>query len=241
MIYLVSEAGARKLAMQSGNYTEEQKELLRELLDSGAILTGSVIRERFGLNSPIYVDLRENLYARPELLWKVGREFANAIWEMSRLNPVGQYVVGIPDTATPLALATAFYAWQQRTRPPITYAMLRKEAKTYPGLPPRYWIGNRDPAGEYNLIDDVVASGLTKRTAAARMRREGIRLSRIIVLFDRQQGDGLLGEGFELHGIFKVPEVLDFYLSENRISPEDHQKIVDFLCHRRFDSTAIVK
>jgi len=227
--------------MQSGNYTEEQRALLRELLDGGAILTGSVIRERFGLNSPIYVDLRENLYARPELFWKVAREFANAICELSRVNPVRQYVVGIPDTATPLALATAMYSWQQRTNPPITYAMLRKEAKTYPGLPPRYWIGSRDPEGEYNLIDDVVASGLTKRTAAARMGREGIHLRRIIVLFDRQQGDGLLGDGFELHGIFKVPEVLDFYLSENRISPEDHHNILNFLRHSRFDSTASIK
>jgi orotate phosphoribosyltransferase len=227
--------------MASEPYSEEQKALLRELRKAGAILTGDVIRARFGLNSPIYIDLRENLYARPELLWQVGREFARKICELSRPNPVPQCVVGIPDTATPLALATAFYAWQERLDPPITYAMLRKEGKTYPGLPIRYWMGRRDTGCEYNLIDDVVASGLTKRTSAAKMQSEGIDLRRIIVLFDRQQGDGLRGEGFELHGIFRVPEVLDFYRSENLICPEDHEKIVRFLRTRRFDTTAVLK
>jgi orotate phosphoribosyltransferase len=232
--------GIERLNMPSAVFTQEQKELLQELLSAGAILTGDIIRERFGLNSPIYIDLREAVYARPELLWNVGREFAKKICDLSGPNAAPQFVVGIPDTATPLALATALYAWQNRVQPTITYAMLRKQGKTYPGLPPRYWIGSREPAAEYNLIDDVVASGLTKRTSAVRMLGEGVRIRRIIVLFDRQQGDGLREEGFELHGIFKVPQVLDFYRDEELISHEDHQRITDFLRRRRFDSPASI-
>ncbi|MGH9784263.1 MAG: hypothetical protein ACRD88_08755, partial [Terriglobia bacterium] len=92
--------------------TDPQRELLEELLQAGAVLIGDVVRERFGLKSPIYFDLREPLYNRPELLWKVGREFAEKICELTRANPVPQCVVGIPDTATPLALAAALYSWQ---------------------------------------------------------------------------------------------------------------------------------
>ena len=227
--------------MEPDLYTEEQRALLRQLLEAGAILIGDVIRTRFGLNSPIYIDLREKLYSQPELLWNVGGEFAKKICELTRDNPVPQCVVGIPDTATPLALATALFAWQQRTRPEISYAMLRKEGKTYPGLPTTHWIGTREPVCEYNLIDDVVASGQTKRTAAAKMEREGIPLRRIIVLFDRQQGDGLSSEGFELHGIFRVPDMLDFYLQENLIRREDHERVIRFLRSRRFDSAPIPK
>jgi len=227
--------------MESVSYSEEQKTLLRQLLKTGAILFGGVIRARFGLHTPIYFDLREQLYAHPELLWNVGREFARTICELSRDNPVPQCVVGIPDTATPLALATALYAWQRRTHPEIFYAMLRKEGKTYPGLSTTHWIGRKDATCEYNLIDDVVASGLTKRSAAAKMKREGINVRRIIVLFDREQGDGLRSEGFELHGIFQVPAVLDFYLKENLICPEDYEKTIRFLRTRRFDSAAILK
>lgn len=225
---------------QRFSYTTDQQELLRELLDAGAIMTGRAIRERFGLNSPIYIDLRQRVYARPELLWKLGREFARKIADLSGPSGPPQFVIGIPDTATPLALATALYAWQNSAEPPITFAMLRKEGKIYPGLPPRYAIASGAP-GEYNLIDDVVASGQTKRVAASRLSAEGITIRRIIVLFDRQQGDGLRREGFELHGIFRVPEVLDFYLSEDRISREDHDRIIEFLNSRRFDASPLLK
>jgi len=226
--------------MRERRFTEEQRRLLEELLRSGAVLIGEEIQARFGLRSPIYFDLREALYARPELLWKVGREFAHKIAELARDNPVPQCVVGIPDTATPLALATAFYAWQNQMQPEMTYALLRKEGKTYPGLPTRHWIGRKDAdACEYNLLDDVVASGLTKRTAAAKMREEGIPVRRIIVLFDREQGDGLRQQGFELHGIFRVLDVLDFYLEAGLIRAEDHQRICQFLRSRRFDVAGV--
>lgn len=241
--------------MSQPPFTGQQRELLEELLRAGAVLIGDAVRERFGLNSPIYFDLREALYTRPELLWKVAREFAEKICELARANPVPQCVVGIPDTATPLALAAALYSWQNQsgqnrpgqnrslqnqTQPEIFYALLRKEGKAYPGMPPRYWIGKKDAAGcEYNLIDDVLASGLTKRVAAERMQQEGIPLRRIVVLFDRQQGDGLRNEGYEVHGIFPVPSVLDFYLERKLISAADYDRIRKFLQTRRFDAAAV--
>jgi orotate phosphoribosyltransferase len=152
-------------------------------------------------------------------------------------NPAAQCVVGIPDTGTPLALATALYAWHNRVRPEITYALLRKEGKAYPGLPASHWIGRRDAGGcEYNLIDDVIASGQTKRAAIGKMRDEGIAVRRILVLFDRGQGDGLRNEGFELHGIFCVQDVMDFYRDQKLVSGEDHRKVAEFLRRRRFDS-----
>ena len=227
--------------MQPALHGEEQRLLLRRLLENGAVLFGDVIHSRFGLHSPIYFDLRASLYSHPELLWSVGKQFAEKICELTRDDPKPQCAVGIPDTATPLALATALYSWQQGTRPAISYGLLRKEAKTYPGLAPSHWIGTRDPACEYNLLDDVVASGSTKRAAAAKMNAEGISPRRIIVLFDREQGDGLRNDGFELHGIFRVPEILDFYLQENLISSETHDKVCAFLRCRRFDSTPALK
>src|SRR5579864_4941504 len=129
--------------MEAAFYTAEQKALLRRLLESGAVLLGDVVHARVGLNSPIYFDLREKLYSQPELLWSVGREFAEKICALSRPNLAPQCVVGIPDTATPLALAAALYSWQRKTHPEISYAMLRKEGKAYPGLPATYWVGRK--------------------------------------------------------------------------------------------------
>jgi orotate phosphoribosyltransferase len=228
--------------MSQRNFAGPQLELLEELLRAGAVLIGDVVRERFGLNSPIYFDLRETLYSRPELLWKVAREFVEKICELAGANPAPQCVAGIPDTATPLALATALYSWQTRKLtggPEISYALLRKEGKAYPGMPPGFWIGKKDPACEYNLIDDVLASGLTKRIAAEHMRQEGVPVRRIVVLFDREQGDGLRNEGFDVHGIFPVPAVLDYYLERKLISPSDHARIRHFLQTRRFDVAGV--
>ena len=225
-------------------FAERQCDLLEELLRAGAVLIGDVVSERFGLQSPIYFDLRETLYSRPELLWKVAREFADKICALAGENPAPQCVAGIPDTATPLALATALYSWQNRssetqTCPEISYALLRKEGKAYPGMAPGYWIGKKDASREYNLIDDVLASGLTKRVAAERMRQEGVAVRRIVVLFDREQGDGLRNEGYEVHGIFAVPAVIDFYLERKLISAADHARIRQFLQTRRFDAAAV--
>jgi len=222
-------------------FTEHQQILLEELFRTGAVLIGNAVRTRFGLNSPIYFDLREPLHTHPDLLWKIGREFTLKICDLTRENPVPQCVVGVPDTATPLAVATSLYASQNHVRPEIACALLRKEAKTYPGLPMTNWIGPKDPRYEYNLIDDVVASGLTKRSAAAKMRQEGIPLRRIIVLFDRQQGDGLRQEGFELHAIFSALDVLAFYAERGLVSRSDYSKIKQFLSSRRFDTSAVPK
>ncbi|MBI4459634.1 MAG: hypothetical protein HY648_06215 [Acidobacteria bacterium] len=223
-------------------FSAEQENLLRDLFQAGAVVMGDAVRARFGLNTPIYFNLREALCDHPELLWKIGREFTLKIGEFTRENPLPQCVVGIPDTGTPLAVATALFARQQGTEPKISYAMLRKEGKAYPGFAASYWIGKKDITPcEYNLLDDVVASGLTKRLAAARMREEGIRLRRILVLFDREQGDGLRNEGYELRGVFPVSAVMDFYRIEELIAPADHQKITEFLASRRYDAVPGLK
>jgi orotate phosphoribosyltransferase len=88
---------------------------------------------------------------------------------------------------------------------------------------------------EYNLIDDVVASGRTKRAAAEKLRAEGVPLTRIIVLFDRGQGDGLREEGYPLHAIFSLRAVVDYYAADGLITPTDHARISEFLATRRFD------
>lgn len=222
-------------------FTEQQRRLLEELFLAGAVLIGDDVRARFGLNSPIYFNLREPLHSNPGLLWKVGREFTLKLCELTRENAVPQCVVGVPDTATPLAVATALYAQQNKIRPEISCAVLRKEAKSYPGIPVTYWFGPRDARYEYTLLDDVVASGLTKRAAIQKMCQEGIRLRRIIVLFDREQGDGLRQDAFDLHAIFTASDALDFYLGRGLVSESDHSKIKQFLSTHRFDTAAIAK
>ncbi|MEE8350481.1 MAG: hypothetical protein V3R94_12975 [Acidobacteriota bacterium] len=201
------------------------------------LLFGESIQEKFGLQSPVYLDLREKLYDRVDLLWRIGGEFCAKIGALAG-DDARQVVIGVPDTATPLALATVLYSWKEKHEPPMHYLLLRKEGKSYGSAPPSYVIGKKDCDGcEYNLIDDVIASGLSKWKAIQSLKKEGISVKRIITFVDRQQGGSELleQEGYSVHSVFKLLDIVSFYLDEGLISSAQHREICDFVESRRFD------
>jgi orotate phosphoribosyltransferase len=220
-------------------FTEDQKDLLLELQQAGIVLfQREIIRAKYGLGSPVYLDLRENLYARADLIWRVGGEFVRKINELSSPGDSVQGVVGVPDTATPLAVATALYAWKEEVHPVFRYILLRKEGKAYGSSSVSHIIGSRDSGQcECNLIDDVIASGLSKWKAVQTLADEGIEVKRIIVFMDRQQGGSelLASEGHQVQSVFKLLDVVDFYLEQGTIGREQHRRVSDFIRTRRFE------
>ena len=118
------------------------------------------------------------------------------------------------------------------------YLLLRKEGKSYGSTPPSYVIGKKDCENcEYNLIDDVVASGLSKWRAIQTLEREGISIQRIIAFVDRQQGGSELleQEGYPVYSVFKLLDIVSFYLDEGLISTAQYQEISEFVQARRFE------
>jgi len=217
--------------------TPKQKSLLVELKRAKIVMFGRDIRSKYGLNSPIYLDMRENLYERPDLIWQIGGEFAEKIRALTESPQLPQTVIGVPDTATPLALATVLYSWREETGPHMHYLLLRNKGKVYGSASPSYLIGKKHHGDcEYNLIDDVVASGLSKWKSLQKLEREGITVQRIIAFFDRQQGGAELleKEGYPVHSVFKLLDVTAFYLQEGLITQTTHQQIQEFLRARRF-------
>jgi len=220
-------------------FTSEHRSLLIEFKRAEIILFGETIQEKFGLNSPVYLDLREKLYDRVDLLWSTGGAFFRKIDSLADPDS-SQVVIGVPDTATPLALSTVLYSWKQRANTPMHYLLLRKEGKSYGSAPPSHVIGKKNCKDcEYNLIDDVVASGRSKWKAIQRLKKEGIAVQRIIAFFDRQQGGSELleQEGYPVHSVFKLLDVVTFYLEEGLINEAQHREICAFVQSRRFDRT----
>lgn len=219
-------------------FTEEQITLLLEMQRAGIfVFDRETIQAKYGLGSPVYLDLRENLYKRSDLIWRIGGEFTCKIKELSAPNLSEQGIVGVPDTATPLALASALYAWKEQICPSFRYILLRKEQKIYQPGNASYIIGGRDSEDyECNLIDDVVASGLSKWKALKRLRDEGIKVNRIIVFLDRQQGGAelLTEEGYRVESIFKLSDVADLYLQKGIIDQEQYQQVLDFIQTHQF-------
>lgn len=199
---------------------------------------GKTIRTKYGLNSPIYLDLRDQLYERADLIWKIGGEFAEKIRALTQKPQSQQVVIGVPDTATPLALSTVLYSSREETGPPMHYLLLRNQGKVYGSASPSHLIGKKhDGECEYNLIDDVVASGLSKWKSLQRLEGEGITVQRIIAFFDRQQGGAELleKEGYAVDAVFKLLDVLAFYLQEGLINEATHRQIQEFVRTRRFE------
>jgi len=212
-------------------FTKEQKDLLVKLKRADAVLFGEVISRKYGLNSPVYLDLRDGIYRNNDLLWKVGGEFLKKLRSLTNGRDE-QVVVGVPDTATPLAVSTVLNSSQSGETLPVTYMLLRKEARHYGGQPASCIVGRGGHEScEYNLIDDVVASGLSKWRAIEALQHEQISVKRILTFFDRQQGGAELleGEGYPVHSIFKIMDVLSFYLEEGLILESEFEQSCNFL------------
>ncbi len=192
--------------------------LLEAFWEDELILFGDRVREEYALSTPIFIDLRHKLYERLETMSALGGALHRRIVELSEPGR-RQQVVGIPDTATPLALATALAS--HKTAAPLAYGQLRKKPASYPGgrSGASSFMGEIDPQRQITLLDDVMASGRTKQWSIATLAEEGLRVARILVVVDREQGGDeiLAGQGCEVHSLYRVSELIDYYQTTGRI------------------------
>jgi orotate phosphoribosyltransferase len=210
-------------------------ELLEAFWEDGLILFGDRVREEYALHTPIFIDLRHRLYEHLETLSALGASLHRRILELA---PEGrpQQVIGIPDTATPIALATALAS--HKTAHPIAYGQLRKKPANYPGgrSGSSSYMGQIDPAREITLVDDVMASGRTKQWSIATLAAEGLKVARILVVVDREQGGGeiLEGEGCPVHSLYQVSGLIDYYETTGRIGAATAEAARKHVQKRRF-------
>ncbi len=187
--------------------------LLDAFWERGLILLGDRVREEYALNTPIFIDLRHGLYDDLDLLHALGRRIHGKIVELARGSPRTQQVIGIPDTATPLALAAALAS--RGTQRPLYYGQLRKQPAAYPGghSGASAYMGTCDPSREITLVDDVIASGGTKVWSTRYLREAGLDVTRILVVVDREQGGdlGLRSQGYPVHSLYRIRDVVSYY------------------------------
>lgn len=193
--------------------------LLDAFWERGLILLGSRVREEYALNTPIFVDLRHGLYDDLDLLHALGQALHRKVVELADGSPGLQQVVGIPDTATPLALAAALAS--RGTARPLAYGQLRKQPAAYPGGQSgrSAYMGVGGPNREITLIDDVMASGATKIWATRYLREAGLDVARILVVVDRQQGGDrvLRAKGFPVHCLYRIADVVAYYRARKAV------------------------
>jgi uridine monophosphate synthetase len=185
------------------------------LLSAGCIKFGEFTLKS-GLVSPIYIDLRQ-LVTYPDLLKKVASAYIRILagLKFDRL-------AGLPYAAIPITTAISLQSgW--------AFIYPRKEIKTY-GTRAEIE-GKYEPGEKVAVVDDLATTGESKFEAIEKLTGGGLAVEDVIVLIDRQSGakEALRQAGYRLHAVFTLEQLLDYYETEQKVSPNQISAAREFI------------
>lgn len=194
---------------------ESKKEFFLECYQLGIIKFGRFTLKS-GIESPFYVDLRP-LASDPKILKKL----ANYLLDMLPLDNF-DLICGVPYAALPMATAMSLESY-------LPLIIKRKEAKQYGTK--KMLEGIFTKGQNCLLVEDVITSGASLLETIPEIENEGISVSDIVVVLDRQQGgkELLENKGFRVHTLFTISEVCTILSEEGHLDDEEIQRINDFL------------
>lgn len=194
---------------------EAKKSFFLECYKLGIIKFGKFTLKS-GIESPFYVDLRP-LASDPKIL-------KNLSIFLLEILPLEHFdlICGVPYAALPMATAMSLES-------DIPLIIKRKEAKKY-GT--KKLIEGLFSKGQNCLIvEDVITSGKSLLETIPEIENEGLKVTDIVVVLDRQQGgkELLENQGYRVHTLFNIREVCQILSEENQLGDDDIQRINDFL------------
>ena len=199
--------------------SDSARDLARALYDHGCIKFGT-FELKSGMISPIYIDLRL-LVSHPPLL----RDVAVALAEKAETLAFDR-LAGIPYAALPIGVAMAL----ELDRPMIYPRREVKKHGTKRAIEGAFQEGERAL-----LIDDLITRGGSKLEAIEALEAAGLRVQDVLVLIDREQGgaDDLAEQGYRLHAVFTLTDLLKELAESGRITPEQHGEVLAYLGRSR--------
>lgn len=194
---------------------ESKKEFFLECYQLGIIKFGRFTLKS-GIESPFYVDLRP-LASDPKILKKL----ANYLLDMLPLDNF-DLICGVPYAALPMATAMSLESY-------LPLIIKRKEAKQYGTK--KMLEGIFTKGQNCLLVEDVITSGTSLLETIPEIENEGITVSDIVVVLDRQQGgkEILESKGFRVHTLFTISEVCAILKEEGHLADDEVERINDFL------------
>jgi len=194
---------------------ESKKDFFLECYKLGIIKFGKFTLKS-GIESPFYVDLRP-LASDPKIL----KNLAKYLLEMLSLDHF-DLICGVPYAALPMATAMSLQS-------EIPLIIKRKEAKEYGTK--KMIEGIFEKGQNCLLVEDVITSGKSLLETIPEIENEGISVSDIVVVLDREQGgkELLESKGYRVHTLFKISEIVQLLEEENLLTSEEVVRIQDFL------------
>lgn len=189
--------------------------LITQLFDIGSVKFGNFTLKS-GIQSPIYVDLRL-IVSYPKLLKAV----ATAMW--NKVQPCQfDCLCGVPYTALPMATAISL-------EHEIPMIMRRKEVKEYGTK--RAIEGVIQKGDRCLVIEDLITSGSSIFETIAPLEHEGLQVSDIVVLLDREQGGRqvLHDKGYQLHAVLTITEFLKVLEKQGKIVSSTVKEVLTFI------------
>lgn len=191
------------------------KDLILKLHEINAVKFGE-FKLKSGIMSPIYIDLRVTV-SYPEVLKMV----AEAMWEKVK-NLNFDLICGVPYTALPIATVISV----EHNKPMV---MRRKEVKDYgtkKAIEGYFSVGQN-----VLVIEDLVTSGMSVFETIEPLQLEGLKVTDIVVLVDREQGGKkhLQEKGYNLYSVITISEMLEVLESENKLDKEMVTKVKEFI------------
>ena len=186
------------------------EQLILDMYDVGMIKFGEFTLKS-GKSSYIYADIRTAI-SYPKIFIKL----CDLIYsKMAGLEY--QSICGVPYSALTFASGIA-YAHQ------IPMLLKRKEAK---GYGTKKILEGDYKAGDICLvIEDVVTTGMSISETTLVLEEFGIKVKDIVCFINRNQGgqERLTEQGYTLHSIIDLYQVIDILFTAHKISAEDRHK-----------------
>lgn len=185
------------------------------LLEAGCIKFGSFTLKS-GLQSPIYIDLRQ-IITYPKLLEQVGQAYLPILKNLQFAR-----IAGLPYAAIPIATAISLAG-----NYPMIYP--RKEVKTY-GT--KAEIEGQYRAGEIVVvIDDLATTGGSKFEAIEKLTGVGLVVKDVVVLVDRQSGakESLEQAGYAMHAVLTIGQLLEYWEQTGKVEKDKIAATREFL------------
>ncbi len=193
----------------------DNKELILKLHEINAIKFGD-FKLKSGIMSPIYIDLRVTV-SYPKVLKMV----ADAMWnQVKDLN--FDILCGVPYTALPFATVIS----TEHNKPMV---MRRKEVKDYGTK--KAIEGYFETNQNCLIVEDLITSGSSVFETIDPLEHEGLKITDIVVLVDREQGGKkhIENKGYNIYSVLTISQVLETLEMKGKLDKEMVTKVKEFI------------